>query len=31
MGAAGHQRALEHFSWGTYVDRWDDLYQRLVR
>jgi glycosyltransferase involved in cell wall biosynthesis len=31
MGTAGHRRALEHFSWDSYVDRWDDLYERLVR
>lgn len=31
MGAAGHARALEHFSWETYVDRWEALYAQLLR
>jgi glycosyltransferase involved in cell wall biosynthesis len=30
MGTAGHQRALDRYSWRSYVDRWDDLYERLV-
>jgi phosphatidylinositol alpha-mannosyltransferase len=29
MGAAGRQRALEHFAWPVVVDRLEDLYERL--
>jgi phosphatidylinositol alpha-mannosyltransferase len=31
MGAAGRERALEHFSWPVVVDRLEDLYANLER